>query len=163
VDTPLLAIGTAPLALDTLIAAVTERGELTGSDGAVTSFLGLVRDHNLGRRVQHLEYEAYEPLALRALERIASEASTRWPDVRMAIHHRIGRIEIGDASVAIAAASPHRGHAFSACRYAIERIKQIAPIWKREFFDGGDVWIEGATADPEDATALAQAERIACA
>jgi molybdopterin synthase catalytic subunit len=163
VDTPLLAIGTGPLALDRLIAAVTARGELTGSDGAVTSFLGLVRNHNVGRRVEYLEYEAYEPLARRALERIASEAAARWPDVRMAIHHRIGRIEIGDASVAIAAASPHRGHAFSACRYAIERIKQIAPIWKREFFDGGDVWIEGATADPEDAAALAKAERIACA
>ena len=162
-DLPLLAIGTAPLALDGLIAAVAARGGLTGSDGAVTSFLGLVRDHNLGRRVQYLEYEAYEPLARRALERIASETSARWPDVRMGIHHRIGRIEIGDASVAIAAASPHRGHAFSACRYAIERIKQIAPIWKREFFDGGDIWIEGATADPDDAAALAQAERIACA
>ena len=75
---------------------------------------------------------------------------------------KIGRIEIGGASVAIAAASPHRGHAFSACRYAIERVKQIAPIWKREFFEGGDVWIEGATADPDDAAARAEAERVAC-
>ncbi len=159
---PLLAIGPAPLALETLIAAVTERGEATGSDGAVATFLGLVRNHNVGRHVLHLEYEAYEPLALRAFERIAAEAAVRWPDVRLAIHHRTGRIDIGGASVAIAAASPHRGHAFSACRYAIERIKQIAPIWKREFFEGGDVWIEGATADPENPDALAQAERIAC-
>ncbi len=159
---PLLQIGPAPLALDALIAAVTERGEATGSDGAVTTFLGLVRNHNVGRRVHHLEYEAYEPLALRAFERIDTEIRARWPDVRLAVHHRIGRIEIGGASVAIAAASPHRGHAFSACRYAIERIKQIAPIWKREFFDGGDVWIEGATADPDDQAALAEAERIAC-
>ena len=95
-------------------------------------------------------------------QRIDEEIRVRWPDVRLALHHRIGRIEIGGASVAIAAASPHRGHAFSACRYAIERVKQIAPIWKREFFDGGDVWIEGATADPDDAAALAEAERIAC-
>lgn len=159
---PLLAVGQEPLSLEALIAAVTDRGADTGADGAVTSFLGLVRNHNVGRKVLHLEYEAYEPLALRAFERIASEAATRWPDVRLAIHHRVGRIEIGGASVAIAAASPHRGHAFAACRYAIERIKQIAPIWKREFFEGGDVWIEGATADPEDADALAQAERVAC-
>ncbi len=159
---PLLAIGVEPLALDSLIAAVTDRGDATGSDGAVATFLGLVRNHNVGRVVQHLEYEAYEPLALRAFERIDQEIQARWPDVRLALHHRIGRIEIGGASVAIATASPHRGHAFSACRYAIERIKQIAPIWKREFFDGGDVWIEGATADPNDAAALAEAERIAC-
>jgi len=162
VGVPLLAIGVEPLALDSLIAAVTDRGDATGSDGAVATFLGLVRNHNVGRVVQHLEYEAYEPLALRAFERIDQEIQARWPDVRLALHHRIGRIEIGGASVAIATASPHRGHAFSACRYAIERIKQIAPIWKREFFDGGDVWIEGATADPDDAAALAEAERIAC-
>ena len=159
---PLLAIGTEPLALEPLIALVTERGDASGSDGAVTTFLGVVRNHNVGRRVHHLEYEAYEPLALRAFQRIDEEIRVRWPDVRLALHHRIGRIEIGGASVAIAAASPHRGHAFSACRYAIERVKQIAPIWKREFFDGGDVWIEGATADPDDAAALAEAERIAC-
>ena len=79
------------------------------------------------------------------------------------MHHRIGRLEIGEASVAIAAASPHRADAFAACRYAIERVKQIAPIWKHEYFDGGDVWIEGATADPDDAAARAEAERIACA
>jgi molybdopterin synthase catalytic subunit len=158
----MLWIGSAPLDLNALIAAVADRGPASGSDGAVTTFLGLVRNHNLGRRVHHLEYEAYEPLAVRAFERISDEIAVRWPDVKLALHHRVGRIEIGDASVAIAAASPHRGHAFSACRYAIERVKQIAPIWKREFFEGGDVWIEGATADPEDATALAEAERIAC-
>ena len=159
---PLLWIGTAPLALEPLIAAVTERGDATGSDGAVTTFLGLVRNHNVGRKVHHLEYEAYEPLAVRAFERISTEIQATWPDVKLALHHRIGRIEIGGASVAIAAASPHRGHAFSACRYAIERVKQIAPIWKREFFEGGDVWIEGATADPDDAAARAEAERVAC-
>ena len=159
---PLLWIGTAPLALESLIAAVTERGDATGSDGAVTTFLGLVRNHNVGRKVHHLEYEAYEPLAVRAFERISTEIQATWPDVKLALHHRIGRIEIGGASVAIAAASPHRGHAFSACRYAIERVKQIAPIWKREFFEGGDVWIEGATADPDDAAARAEAERVAC-
>ena len=82
---------------------------------------------------------------------------------RVAAHHRIGRLEIGDASVAIAAASAHRADAFAACRYTIERVKQIAPIWKREFFDGGDVWIEGATANPDDERARREAERLACA
>jgi molybdopterin synthase catalytic subunit len=159
---PLLSIGVAPLSLESLVTLVADRGDATGSDGAVTTFLGLVRNHNAGRRVQYLEYEAYEPLALKAFERIAGEISGHWPGVRLALHHRIGRIEIGDASVAIAAASAHRADAFSACRYAIERVKQIAPIWKREFFEGGDVWIEGATADPDDARARAEAERVAC-
>jgi molybdopterin synthase catalytic subunit len=110
-----------------------------------------------------LEYEAYQPLALRAFERIAGEARERWPGVTLALHHRVGRLEIGEASVAIAAASAHRADGFAACRYAIERVKQIAPIWKHEFFEGGDVWIEGATADPEDRQARAEAERVACA
>jgi molybdopterin synthase catalytic subunit len=131
--------------------------------GAVATFLGLVRDNNLGKRVLHLEYEAYEPLALRGLDLIVIEANERWPSVRLAIHHRIGRMEIGEASVAIAAASPHRADAFAASRYAIERIKQIVPIWKHEYFDGGDVWIEGATADPDNAEAREKALRIACA
>jgi molybdopterin synthase catalytic subunit len=163
VTAPLLAIGDGPLALEPLIAAVSDRGEATGSDGAVVTFLGLVRNHNVGRTVHYLEYEAYGPLALRAFERIAAEALERWPGVRLAIHHRIGRIDIGQASVAIAAASPHRADAFSGCRYAIERVKQIVPIWKREFFEGGDVWIEGATADPDNLQARAAAERVACA
>jgi len=160
VTTPLLAIGTGPLALEPLIDAVSARA---GSDGAVTAFLGLVRNHNAGRQVLHLEYEAFEPLARKAFERISEEASAKWPGTLLALHHRIGRLEIGEASVAIAAASPHRADAFSVCRYAIERVKQIAPIWKREFFEGGDVWIEGATADPDDQQARAHAERAACA
>jgi len=161
---PLLAIGSEPLNLDRLIAAVTARpDEPPGSDVAVVTFWGLVRNHNLGRRVLFLEYEAYNPLALKTLERISDEVKGRWPGVRLALHHRIGRIEIGDASVAIAASSPHRADAYAACRYTIERVKQIAPVWKREFFDGGDVWIEGAIADPTDETARVEAERTACA
>lgn len=118
--------------------------------GAVTTFIGLVRDENGGRRVLWLDYEAYEPLALKAFARIDEEAGGRWPSIALAIHHRVGRVEIGQPSVVIAAASPHRAEAFAACRYAIERIKQIAPIWKHEHFEGGEVWIEGATADPMD-------------
>ena len=162
--TPLLAIGPARLDLEALIAAVTARaGEPGGSDGAVVAFLGLVRNRNVGRRVQYLEYEAYEPLALKTFDGIAREAGRRWPGVRVALHHRIGRLDIGEASVAIVTASPHRADAYAANRYTIERVKQVAPIWKREFFDGGDVWIEGATADPADEAARAEAERIACA
>ena len=131
--------------------------------GAVATFLGLVRDHNQGRRVLYLVYEAYEPLAERALRRIVDEARERWPSAVLAVHHRTGRLAIGEASVAIAAASPHRADAFAACRYAIERVKQIVPIWKHEYFEGGDVWIEGATADPYDTAARDAALRIACA
>src|SRR5512132_3028870 len=164
---PLLHVGTDTLALDDVAASLgvssTGSGQADpGADGAVVTFLGLVRNHNLGRRVRYLEYEAYEPLALRAFERIAAEIAERWPSARLALHHRIGRLEVGEASVAIATRSPHRGDAYAACRYAIERIKQIAPIWKHEFFDGGEVWIEGATADASDEAARAVALERAC-
>ena len=118
--------------------------------GAIATFVGIVRDEHGGRRVLWLDYEAYEPLAIKAFALIDEEAGERWPSIALAIHHRVGRLEIGEASVVIAVASPHRPEAFAACRYAIERIKQIAPIWKHEHFEGGDVWIEGATADPMD-------------
>ena len=161
---PLLAIGPDVLAVEPLVRAVTAgRGSGAGGDGAVATFLGLVRNHNKGRSVRYLEYEAYEPLARRAFERIAAEVAIKWPGVVLALHHRIGRLEIGEASVVIAAASPHRAEAFAACRYAIERVKQIAPIWKREFFEGGEMWIEGAVADPDDEGARLEAERVACA
>ena len=153
-----VAITTAPLDVQALAAAVSGDG-----DGAVVTFAGLVRDHNLGRRVLFLEYEAYEPLAVKALERIVTEAGEAWPGTRVAVQHRIGRLQIGEASVAIAAASAHRGDAYAACRYTIERVKQIVPIWKREHFEGGDVWLEGATADPENEAAREAAYKTACA
>jgi molybdopterin synthase catalytic subunit len=155
-----VAIGREPLALDGVVSAVSAHD---GHDGAVATFLGLSRNHNQGRQVRYLEYEAYEPLALKVFARIREEAGGRWPGARLATHHRLGRVDIGEASIAIAAASPHRADAFAACRYAIERVKQIAPIWKREVFEGGEVWIEGAVADPEDEQARARAERVACA
>jgi molybdopterin synthase catalytic subunit len=158
VPVPSVAVVTAPLDADALVALVGAQG-----DGAIVTFAGLVRDHNQGRRVHFLEYEAYEPLAVRALQQIVDEAKQLWPSARVAAHHRIGRLEIGEASIVIAAASAHRGDAFAACRYTIERVKQIVPIWKREHFDGGDVWLEGATADPEDTAAREKAYRIACA
>jgi len=153
-----VAVTSAPLDSEGLVAAVDKKG-----DGAVVTFAGLVRDHNQGRQVRFLEYEAYEPLALRALQRIVDEARELWPGARVAVHHRLGRLEIGEASIVIAAASAHRADAFAACRYTIERVKQIVPIWKREHFDGGDVWLEGATADPDDEAARNKAYRTACA
>ena len=157
---PLVTVTPAPLDLTALTAAVSGRGT---ADGAVTSFIGLVREQNQGRRVVFLEYEAYEPLAVRALNRILEEARESWPDARVGVHHRIGRIELGEPSIIIVSASPHRANAFASCRYTIERVKQIVPIWKHEHFEGGDVWLEGATADPDDEGARQTAHRIACA
>jgi molybdopterin synthase catalytic subunit len=155
-------IGVTPDALD-LQALMREVTGSRAGDGAVASFIGLVRDHNQGRRVSFLDYEAYEPLAVRALDRIVDEIRQAWPDTRVGVHHRTGRIEIGEASVIIVAVSSHRANAFAACRYTIERVKQIVPIWKHEHFEGGDVWLEGATADPDDESARTAAYRIACA
>ena len=154
-----IAVTSNELELDGLIRLVSEGG----GHGAVTSFIGIVRDNNLNRRVTHLEYEAYEPMAIKALAQICEEADREWPGIRLAVHHRIGRLAVGDASIVIAAASAHRAAAFAACRYVIERVKQIVPIWKHEFFEGGEVWIEGATANPEDEAARLEAVRRACA
>lgn len=157
--TPRIAVTTSRLELDLLIRVVSNGG----GHGAIATFIGVVRDNNLNRRVTHLEYEAYEPLALKALEQICDEAVREWPGTRLAVHHRVGRLAIGEASIIIAAASAHRAHAFAACRYVIERVKQIVPIWKHEFFEGGEVWIEGATANPQDEAARMEAIRRACA
>jgi len=146
-----------PLGVSAVAALVADPG-----CGAVTTFVGLVRDHNAGRRVLWLEYEAYEPLAVKAFQQIEEETRERWPSAGLAIHHRIGRVAIGEPSVVIAAASAHRADAFAASRYAIERLKQIAPIWKHEHFEGGEVWIEGATADPGDEAARQMALARAC-
>ena len=159
--TPPYAVTTAPLDLDALVRTVgTEAAADPVGPGAVITFVGVVRNANAGRRVLRLEYEGYEPLAVRALERIGGEVGDRWK-VRLAVHHRLGTLEIGEASVMIAVASPHRADAFAACRYVIERIKQIVPIWKHEFFEGGDVWIEGASANAEDDQARDTAHRLA--
>jgi molybdopterin synthase catalytic subunit len=152
------AVTTSALEVQALIRLVEGPGH-----GAVCTFIGLVRDHNAGRAVTHLVYEAYEPLAVKALDRILQEAVERWPDVRLAIHHRIGELAIGEASIVIAVASAHRAEAFAACRYVIERVKQIAPVWKHEFFEDGDVWVEGAVAHPDDEAARRDAFRRACA
>jgi molybdopterin synthase catalytic subunit len=158
----LVGIGPDPLDPARIGALVARVSGADGTNGAVVTFLGTVRADNAGRRVTRLDYEAFEPLALRTFQLIIAEATERWPAVRLALRHRVGRLAPGEASIVIAAAAPHRSDAFAACRYSIERVKQIAPIWKREFFEGGDVWIEGATADPHDAAAREQAYRRAC-
>jgi molybdopterin synthase catalytic subunit len=154
-----LAVTAERLDVDALVSAVNGEGVV----GGVATFLGVVRGENAGRQVLYLDYEAYESLALRAFERIQAEAAARWPSTCVGIHHRTGRVDIGEVSVVIVAASAHRAEAFEACRYSIERLKQIAPIWKHEYFEGGDVWIETATADPDDESARAEALRRACA
>jgi molybdopterin synthase catalytic subunit len=152
-----------PLNVNQITQAVLEIAKGTPTpNGAVTSFLGQVRGQNLGKLVLRLEYEAYEPLAIKVFEQIASESQARWPEIAIVLHHRLGTLAVGETSVAIAAASPHRAESFAACRYAIERIKQIAPIWKHEFFEGGDVWSEGATTDPHDDGAREEAYQRAC-
>ena len=160
-EPPRFAVTDRALSLEALTAAV-----LASADrpvGAIASFVGLVRARNLDRDVMFLEYEAYEPLALKAFSRIEAEIQQVWPAAFIGIHHRTGRLEVGDASIVIVAVSTHRADAFGASRYVIERVKQIAPIWKHEHFAGGQVWIEGATADPDDATARDEARRRACA
>ncbi len=112
-------------------------------DGAVVVFEGIVRDHSGNRRTLFLDYECYEPMAIRELSRLGREIAARHAVSRVAIVHRLGRMEIGEASVAIAVAAPHRRAAFDAAREAIDRLKKEVPIWKKEHFEDGAVWVEG--------------------
>jgi molybdopterin synthase catalytic subunit len=111
------------------------------SNGAIVTFLGTTRNHTANRKVLFLEYEAYRPMADKQLAVVAAEIREKWQVQDVAISHRLGRLEIGEASLAVAVASPHREVAFEACQYSIDRIKQIVPIWKKEFFEGGEVWV----------------------
>ena len=112
-------------------------------DGAVVTFDGIVRNNSRGGQTLYLEYEAYEPMALAKMRQIGAEIRERFPIHRIAIVHRLGRLEIGETSVLIAISSPHRRAAFDACRYAIDTLKRAVPIWKKEYFAGGAVWAEG--------------------
>lgn len=118
--------------------------EVQGPDrGAVATFAGVVRDHHAGRRVEKLEYHAYVPMAERILHEVALEAEHRFGTPHIAIFHRIGTLAVGETSVFIAVAAAHRREALAACAFLIDRVKQTAPIWKKEFYAGGTVWIEG--------------------
>jgi molybdopterin synthase catalytic subunit len=114
---------------------------LSEYDGAVCTFQGVARRFSRGREVVHLEYEAYPEMAERKMAEIGDEVRARFGIERVAIRHRIGVLEIGEASVAIAVASPHRREAFAACRYAIDRLKQTVPIWKKEVWSDGEQWV----------------------
>jgi molybdopterin synthase catalytic subunit len=118
--------------------------------GAVVLFSGIVRDNNLGRRVDYLEYDAYPPLAERMLAEIAGEARSRWELTDVAIQHRTGRLEIGEASLLVAVSSPHRADGFAACQYCVDRVKAIVPVWKKEVWKGGESWIEGTPVFPPE-------------
>jgi molybdopterin synthase catalytic subunit len=125
-----------PLDVDKVCSAVTAPGQ-----GGIVTFVGLVRDHNHGKVVTRLEYEAYPPMVLKSLQTIVARCEAIAPDVRVAVAHRYGRLEIGDLAVVIAASSPHRAEAFEAARKCIEWIKEETPIWKKEFSPEGEEWV----------------------
>ena len=121
-----------------------ERRLLTGEAGAVVTFDGVVRERTRGRRVVRLQYDAYAPMAVKEMRRIGAEVRQRWPEVeRLGIIHRFGELAISESSVVIVVTSPHRRVAFEACHFAIDRLKQTAPIWKKEIFEDGEEWVEG--------------------
>jgi molybdopterin synthase catalytic subunit len=125
-----------PLSVDEAIARVTHAGA-----GAVCVFLGSVRDHNEGRAVVRLEYEAYATMAVAEMRRIAGEIAGEIPGVRLAVVHRTGSLSVGDIAVVCAASAPHRDEAYRACRALIDRVKARVPIWKREHGPGGAAWV----------------------
>jgi MoaE-MoaD fusion protein len=118
-------------------------------DGALVVFDGFVRNNFKGRQTLYLDYEAYEPMAFAKMREIGAEIRAKFAVHRLAMVHRLGRLEIGETSVLIAVSSPHRGAAFDACRYAIDTLKRAVPIWKKEYFAGGAVWAEGEVPSQE--------------
>ena len=121
------------------------------TDGAVVVFEGIVRNNSRGRATLHLVYEAYEPMALKKIREIGARVHEKFAVGRIAIVHRLGRLEIGDISVLIAISAPHRGEAFDACRFAIDTLKRSVPIWKKEYFADGALWVEGHVPGADDA------------
>ncbi len=116
---------------------------LQDSDGAVTTFAGVVRDNSLGRETEHLVYDAYRPMAEKKMAEIGAEVRDRWEVDAIGILHRVGRLEIGEISVLIAISSAHRKASLEACHYTIDRLKEVVPIWKKEVWTDGEEWIEG--------------------
>ncbi len=129
-----------------------------GADGAVCVFDGIVRDNTRGRQTLHLDYEAYEEMALEQMRGLASEAVARFGVREVAVVHRLGRLLVGETSVLIVVASAHRGAAFEACRWLIDTLKKTVPIWKRETFVDGAVWADGE-AFPEEIAAVSRGLR----
>jgi MoaE-MoaD fusion protein len=140
-----VSIGREPIDIEALEQAVADPAA-----GASVTFAGTTRNGNAGRVVLRLEYEAYEPMALSEMRKLMREASERFKIVRIAIQHRIGFVAIGETSVAIAVSAAHRAEAFEACRFAIDRLKEVVPVWKKEYFEGGEVWIGCQTSHPPE-------------
>ncbi len=111
------------------------------SAGGIDLFIGTTRDHSIGREVLSLEYEAYEPMALKVMNEIVEEAKLRWEVKKVAVVHRVGEVPVGEASVVVAVSSAHRSEAFDACRYVIDSLKKKVPIWKKERFTDGETWV----------------------
>ena len=128
---------------DPIIASDLAKDLRAANDGAVVIFEGFVRNHSRGRATLYLEYEAYEPMAIRKMEELGAETKQRFAIDKIGMIHRLGRLEIGETSVAIIVTAEHRRAAFEACQYAIDRLKQIVPVWKTEYFADGAVWAEG--------------------
>ena len=139
----LFELTTDPLDPRRLEAAVAHKGA-----GAICTFIGVVRDTSRGRSVTHLEYEAYGEMATAEMRKIAGEIAEKWPEARVAMAHRTGRLEIGEASVVVSVSCPHRAEAIDACRWGIDRLKESVPIWKKEYAADGTYWIEGDEATP---------------
>jgi len=131
------------LTQDVIDTSAVARSLRRDEDGAIVIFEGIVRDNARGKSVRFLEYEAYEPMALKKLEEVGAMVKSRFDIRDIAIVHRLGHMDVGECSTLIVVASAHRVEAFDACRFAIDMIKQIVPIWKKEFYADGEVWIEG--------------------
>jgi molybdopterin synthase catalytic subunit len=116
-------------------------GVMSPTCGGIDVFIGTVRNATKGKAVMHLEFEAYEVMAVREMRKIADEAMNKWPLEKIGIHHRTGRLEIGEVPVVIAVSAAHRDAAFEACRFIIDTLKQTVPIWKKEFFEDGAYWV----------------------
>jgi MoaE-MoaD fusion protein len=128
---------------DPIDAQKVAREMLRGDDGAICVFEGVVRNNSKGKRTRHLVYEAYETMAYKKLEEIGQFVRQAWDIDRIALIHRLGHLDIGETSVAVIVTSAHRRASFDACHYAIDKLKKVVPIWKKEFFEDGEVWIEG--------------------
>lgn len=135
---PLIQLTREPLDHEALVAAVNHP-----SVGGIVVFEGVVRDNARGKQVRYLEYDVYPEMAEQQIRTIVAEAQQRWGVERIAVAHRFGRLEIGEASVIIVVAAPHRGEAFDACRYIIDTLKTTVPIWKKEVATNGEEWVEG--------------------
>jgi len=129
--------------LDTPVVRALEESVTTSGDGGVVTFQGVVRDNARGKQVRSLEYDAYVEMAEQQMAQIAAAVEARWESSTVALVHRIGLLEIGECSVVVAVACPHRAEAFEACRYAIDTLKSTVPIWKKEIYADGEEWVEG--------------------